>query len=121
MSADNYYFVGKTEDGKFAVSHRFASIYYADECDEPPMESYSMVGDSEGWQLPGDSKVGDKKFATQDEALSNATRRPDWIVEPPDPRSVHDTLEEAVMTAHSYVQQDYVVEYGVVIQTGLVG
>lgn len=86
MSADNYYFVSKLEpsstypDGGYAVSHRFASSYYADEMgDSVPIEAYGMTGGSEGWSLDGDSKNEGKD-----------------------------------------VSEDMVVEYGVVVQEGLV-
>lgn len=119
MSADNYYFVSKTEDGKFAVSHRYASIYYRDECNVAPMEGSGYSGDSNGWRIVGDKANEGKVFATIAEAELAATRRPDWLENPPTPRSVHDTLTEAVMQAHKYVKEDYVVEYGVMVQNGL--
>lgn len=121
MSADNYYFVSKLENGKFAVSHRFASIHYVDEFDsgEAPMEGYGFNGDANGWTIQGDSANEGKVFITLDEAQLAATRRPDWIDPAPEPRSIHDTLTEAVMQAHKYVSEDYVVEYGVAIQSGL--
>jgi len=122
MSADNYYFVSKTEvDGKqvFAVSHRFASTYYSDEVTEPPREAYGMTGNSEGWRLDGDSANAGRVFATIEEADAAATLRPDWIVAPPKNRSVHDTLEEAIIQAHKNVEKDMVVEYGVIVQEGL--
>lgn len=122
MSADNYYFVSKNENGKFEVSHRFASMHYSDEVDpnEPPMEAYGMDGNSEGWRLRGDSQHEGTVFATIEEATAAATRRPDWVERPPNPRSVHATLTEALMQAHKYVSEDYVVEYGVILQEGLV-
>lgn len=126
MSADNYYFVSKTEEGKYAVSHRFASVYYADEFDpgEAPMEGYSFKGGKAGWSIRGDSANAGRIFPTLDEAVAAATRRPDWIEPPPIPRSTHPTLEAAVMQAHLYVHQDSMngipVEYSVCIQTGLI-
>ena len=122
MSADNYYFVSKTDDGKFAVSHRFASTYYKDQVgDEVPAEAYAFEGDKDGWKARGDSKLGDKKFATYEEMEANLTRRPDWIEEPPKTTAIFDTLEEALLAAHRYVAKDEVVEYGVIVQEGLLG
>lgn len=119
MSADNYIFVSKQADGRFAVSHRYASVYYEDECDEPPTEGYSFTGSNGGWTINGDSKNKGVIFQTLEDAEKAATRRPDWIVAPPSSRSVHDTLEEAVMAAHKYVSLADVVEYGVIVQANL--
>lgn len=123
MSADNYYFVSKQADGKFAVSHRFASGYYEDEFAdrEPPMEAASVHGDKDGWQLIGDTQNIGIIFQTYEDAMAAATRRPDWVEPAPAPYSLHATLEEAVMAAHRCVADDQVVEYGVVIQSGLMG
>lgn len=117
MSADNYYFVSKTDDGKFAVSHRFASIYYRDEEVSPPREYTSVTGTHKGWSVNGDKGPW---FASADEAIRSSPEHPEWIVDPPQPRSTHDTLAEALMTAHKYVSEDYIVEYGVCVQEGLV-
>lgn len=118
MSADNYYFVAKTDKG-YEVSHRFASVTYADE-GYIPMEGYGFTGDQDGWTINGDEMNDGKVFATMDEAVEAATRRPDWVADNPEPRSTHSTLEEAVLQAHKYVSEDYVVEYGVCVQKGLV-
>jgi hypothetical protein len=119
MSADNYYYVRKNEKGKYDVSHRFASVYYSDEMLEAPMEGYGFSGGQNGWTIQGDSANEGKVFSSLDEAQKAATRRPDWIVPPPKSVGEFDTLQEATMFAHKCVQNDYVVEYGVIIQPDL--
>lgn len=96
MSADNYYFVAKTADGKYTVSHRFASVYYSD-------EGHTVESLREWYDAcePG-------KYVIDEE----------WICEPPAPLSLHETLEEAVMRAHRF-ESDQWSEYGVRIQDGL--
>jgi len=122
MSADNYYFVREREDGKFDVTHRYASVYYADEMapGEYPMEGHGFNGDADGWTIPGDSRNVGRVFATLEEAEEAATRRPDWIEYAPLPADEDfETLEEAVLFAHRCVANASVVEYGVIVQDGL--
>ena len=119
MSADNYVYVGRSEDGKYAISHRCASMHYKDEETEAPMEAYGIDGDQEGWRLRGDSVHGDTVFPSPEAALAAATRHPDWLVDPPAPRATYDTAEQALIGAHQYVAELHVVEYGVVVGEGV--
>ncbi len=57
ISADNYIYVGKTDGGKYAVSHRSASAHYSDEVDESPREYDSLVGTSKDGALQVRVKV----------------------------------------------------------------
>lgn len=121
MSADNYVLVNKTPDGRFAVSHRFASCYYSDEIDgEPPFEYSSLEGTAEGWRARGDSNLGDQVFETIEELNAAATRRPDWVENPPNPQETFDDPQEAVMFAHRFVKELDIVEYGVIVGEGVV-
>ena len=52
MSADNYLFVRKRADGRFGISHRSASTYYADEdgpsnAVPPPDDKYGIFDTAE--------------------------------------------------------------------------
>lgn len=119
MSSDNYILVTKTKGGWFSVSHRFASSYYADECDEPPMEGYGFESSIKGVKILGDGENAGVFFATMEEAEKAATRRPDWITPAPEPISVHDKLEDAIMAAHTCASGMDVLEYGVVVDKDL--
>jgi hypothetical protein len=79
------------------------------------MEGYSYTGSQEGWTIDGDTANEGKVFATIKEAEAAATRRPDWIVDPPEDRYVTDDLLDAVRYAYKWLHKEYVVEYGVTI------
>lgn len=74
MSADNYIYVRKREDGKFGVSMRFASGYYLDE------HGGDSVPDDWFWPIPPDD-FG--VFETAEDAVMAAHRayRDEPIVE----------------------------------------
>lgn len=116
MSADNYYFVRKRNDGKFDVTHRFASAYYADEVSSDQPQDVWLEGNAEGWKIRGEDKI----YPTYEDCQNAIPRIPaDWIQEIPPQEKSFDTLEEAIMFAHKCVKEDYVVEYGVIVQSGL--
>lgn len=121
MSADNYLFVRRLADnGKFDVTHRSASAYYADEVDvnNPPKEDVWLEGDSEGWRIRGESKTY-KTYEEVHAAIPTVPR--DWINDAPPPQDQqYDTLAEAMIAAHREVKaSSYPIEYGVSIQEGL--
>ena len=122
MSADNYVYCARLKDdpAKIAVTHRFASVYYSDQCDEPPMEAFCVEGTSEGWKLRGDSVHGDRFFSTYEELEAAATRRSDWIVPPPEPIEVFTDVGKAVAFAHVYASTLAVLEYGVMVHESVV-
>ena len=114
MSADNYYFVRKREDGKFDVTHRFASVYYADQVTSQTKQEVWLEGNSEGWKIKGQDEIY-PDLESCEAAIPSIPE--DWIEEIPPAEKSFDTLEEAVMFAHKCVKEDYVVEYGVIIQS----
>jgi len=116
MSADNYYFVRKRNDGKFDVTHRFASVYYADEVTPETKQDVWLEGNAEGWRIRGQDKI----YPDLESAENAVPAIPaDWIETVPPAEKSFDTLEEAIIFAHKCVEEDYVVEYGVVVQNGL--
>lgn len=117
MSADNYILVQKTADGKYSISHRFASSYYNDEVSEPPREYHCLTGTSKGWSVCGDDGPW---FETQEEAIQSSPLRPDWLVDPPTPYKICDTPVEAIKAAHEWKQELPVVEYGVEVAKAVV-
>lgn len=96
MSADNYYYVRKREDGKFGVSHRFASIYYADE--GHTVESLQADYDS---SEPGKYVVDES-----------------WIHPVPPDLAIEASLYSALRAADR-LEADSWAEYGVTVQSGL--
>ena len=114
MSADNYIFVSKNNEGKYVVSMRFASTFYRDECSTPPMEGYGFTVTIKGWTIEGDSANEGRVFESQEEAEAAATRRPDWIVDPPTGRTFDNPIE-AILYAHKWYEDEMIVEYGVSI------
>ena len=100
MSADNYLYVRKREDGKFGVSHRFASCYYADE--GHTVESLRMTNEQE-------VALGGRAYAIDGT----------WIADPPEDRyGVFDTAEQALIAAHKAEERGWT-EYGVAIGEGV--
>lgn len=99
MSADNYIYVRKRPDGRYGISHRFASGYYADEGHtvESLQEWYDECE-------PG-------KYVIDS----------DWIIPENAEKDieVYDDPREAVMAAHRMYEREAVVEYGVRIGEGI--
>lgn len=118
MSADNYIYVRKRDDGDYGVSHRCASVYYEDRFDDPrgPMECDYIQGDAEGWHLHGDSNIPETtKFPTVEDAENAATRRPDWLIMPPLDAMVSEDAANAIVLAHKWIRAIGIVEYGVIV------
>jgi hypothetical protein len=94
VSADNYIYVRRREDGKFGVSMRFASVYYSDEGNTVE----SVQGDLDSCE-PGKYRVDD-----------------DWIAKTPaDHYGVFDDASKAVEAAHRAKASESIVEYGVAV------
>ena len=71
MSADNYLLVRLREDGRFGISMRFASTYYADDADPWPFGQ-------DGLPIPKD-----------------------WLCDAPDDRyGIFDSATDAIVAAH---------------------
>lgn len=120
MSADNYLYVRKVEEGHYDVTHRFASCYYRDEhTDGNPREDCWYEGNSEGWKLRG----GDGTIYAKLEELQASIPlvSDDEMIDVPQAEVWYTTLEAAVMAAHKELQEtEYPIEYGVSIQRGLI-
>lgn len=105
MSADNYILVRKRDDGRFGVSMRFASVYYRDEIDvEWDKRPRSQA------QYTGTGPVDEFGFAPIPD---------DWIADAPDDHLVFDTTTDAILAAHKWEREEYIVEYGVTLGAGV--
>lgn len=94
MSADNYIYVRKRRDGKYGVSHRFASGYYEDE----------------GWTV--EELQADRPEYVVDESWIIPYRAEKDIEVYPNPG-------EAILAAHRMYDREAIVEYGVRIAPGV--
>lgn len=105
MSADNYLYVRKRDDGRYGVSMRFASGYYRDEIDPDdwPQDQATYTGSG---------PVDELGFAPIPE---------EWVEDAPDDRyGVYDTAAEALNAAYRE-ESDSWCEYGVSIGDGVLG
>lgn len=96
MSADNYIYVRKRRDGKYGISHRFASGYYEDE----------------GWTV--EELQDDLPEYVVDES---------WIIPYRAEKDieVHDDPAQAILAAHRMYERETIVEYGVRIAPDVLG
>ena len=96
MSADNYLLVRKRPDGRFGISHRFASAYYTD-------EGHTVESLQESFDLCGEHWVADES----------------WLCPPEKDIEIHDDATDAILAAHRLHCKFAVVEYGVQIGEGV--
>lgn len=119
MSADNYLYVRKLPNGMYDVTHRFASLYYRDEHPNgnPKQDSW-ICGDERGWYIRFHEE---KIYPTYEEAYAQVPDVPDdWFSDDVPPNTTQfTTVESAVMAAHRLIRSLEVVEYGVIVQEGL--